>query len=261
MELAGLRRSPAPVCGARLQVQFWEPFGAPTGPCPSQSFPHPRVWQVMKPLRLPPTSPDHPWTKPPGFPHWRGKEARRRGKDARRERLQAPGLGAGAGPQCGPRLWPAVWMLGWGCGVCLRRAVTPPAVPSAPAAGAGGAAGRRPRGAGLSTPTCPACARPRPADAIRPAPPGFPGGPTLPGRHALLPAFGVSLVSRLQHPIPGSQQACGPQLRGCTSLPSPALTFSCRRWGSVTAPGLFSHRPRPPGQRSRRAFLRRQHPP
>lgn len=174
----------------------------------------------------------------------------------------------GAGPRCGPRPWPVSWVPGWGCGGRLHGAGAPPAVPPAPAPGRRCAAGRRPSCAGCSTPTCLACARPRPAEATRLAPPGFLGGPTLPGRHASLLAFGVSLASRLQLPKSGAasasraaQHACGPLLRGRTFRARPALTFSCARWGSVTAPRLFSHRPRPPGECSTKAFLRHQHPP
>lgn len=98
VEPTGPRGSPEPVSGARLRVQFSETLGAPTRLCPSQSFPHARVWQAGKPLRprqRSQTSPD----KAAGLPApAREGGPPQRGREARGERLQAPGLGAVPAP-------------------------------------------------------------------------------------------------------------------------------------------------------------------
>lgn len=85
-----------------------------------------------------------------------------------------------------------------------------------------------------------------------------------PGIRSLLGVSATASKTWRRHREPG----CSASLRAATQRPHlpplprprPAFTFSCRRWGSVTAPGQFSRRPPPPGGCSRRAFLRCQPP-
>lgn len=184
---------------------------------------------------FPAHTPLHPRTKLPGFPLPSGEEAQAPG---RRRAWRAP---PGARPRCGPapRLPAGAER---GSRHRLRPAGTPPAVPPAPAAGRRGAAERRPRGAGSSTPTCLSCACPRPAEAFRLAPPGFPGDPTLPGFSASFPVFGASLASLLRRPSsgatsarPAAQHTVSRCHEAAPPAPVPHSPFFCGRWVSLTA--------------------------
>lgn len=265
METTGLRRSPLAGLPTGLRVQLAEPLGAPTRHCPSQSFLHARVWQVGKSLRLPPAPPDIPG---------QSRQASRTGAGRRSPHpTPVPTLGKrlarrappGAGPWCGPRPSPASWA-GAERAACAGRAPHPRFLQR-----------RHPAAAALQEggPAAPVPPHPR-APRVR-----APGLQKLPGwRRRDFWAAPPSPATTLR-----SQRSESPW-RLCCSIqdPAPRLPAELRstpagrcpeaapparvphspfpvNWDSVIAPGLFSHRPRPPGESSRRAFLRRQHLP
>lgn len=179
MEPAGHRGCPTRVSRARLRAPFpRSPRALPRVNDHLSLSPKPGFGQLGS-LRPLPTSP---------------------GISGQSHLASHPGIGKETRVESSTRRWATVPVPGCACcvrscGYRLHGAGTPLAVPPAPALDRRGAAGRRPCGAGSSTPTCPSCARPRPADATRLAPPGFPGGPTLRGRYASLPAFSLLGVS------------------------------------------------------------------